>query len=99
MISQSTGSCASLYSCMKVLIEAGVGAVRFHHLGASLTGFLFLIIASYILAAVLMNMVIAKINSSYKEVSRKGTLHYYKDLFDLRNLYKSDSKYGYLVAL
>ena len=39
---------------------------------------------AYILAAVLMNMVIAKMNSTYKEVIRKGTLEYYKELFNLR---------------
>ena len=54
---------------------------------------------AYILAAVLMNMVIAKMNSTYQEVRRKGTLLYYKELFDLRYLYKLDNRYGYLVAL
>ena len=52
-----------------------------------------------ILAAVLVNMVIAKINSTYSEISKKGTLFYYKDLFDLRFLYKLDSKYGFLSAV
>ena len=52
-----------------------------------------------ILAAVLTNMVIAKMNSTYQEVRRKGTLLYYKELFDLRYLYKLDNRYGYLVAL
>ena len=37
-----------------------------------------------------MNMVIAKINANYKEVVRKGTLHYYKDLFDQCYLYSLD---------
>ena len=45
-----------------------------------------------------MNTVIAKINASYQDVSRKGTLYYYKDLFDLRYLYKLDPEYGYLVG-
>ena len=44
-------------------------------------------------------MVIAKINGTYQEVVRKGTLYYYKDLFDQRPLYSLDSKYGFLVAL
>lgn len=43
-------------------------------------------IAASILAAVLMNMVIGKMNSTYKEVIRKGSLEYYKELFNLRYL-------------
>ena len=46
-----------------------------------------------------MNMVIAKINTNYKEVTRKGTLYYYKDIFDQGYLYSLDPKYGFLVAL
>lgn len=56
-------------------------------------------IMGYLLAAVLMNMVIAKMNSTYQEVRRNGTLQYYKELFDLRYQFKLDSEYGYLVAL
>ena len=52
-----------------------------------------------ILGAVFVNMVIAKINSSYNEVSRKGKLYYYKDIFDLRYHYKLDPKYGFLMTL
>ena len=52
-----------------------------------------------ILGAVLVNMVIAKINHTYTEVVRRGTLFYYKELFDLRYLYKLDEKYGYLSSL
>ena len=52
-----------------------------------------------ILAAILVNMVIAKINHTYAEVVRKGTLFYYKELFDLRYLYKRDPRYGYLASL
>ena len=44
-------------------------------------------------------MVIAKMNSTYQEVRRNGTLQYYKELFDLRYQFKLDSEYGYLVAL
>ena len=58
-----------------------------------------LALLSLISGAILMNMVIAKINTTYKEVTRKGTLHYYKDLFDQRYLFSLDSQYGYLVAL
>lgn len=54
---------------------------------------------SYILAAVLTNMVIAKMNSTYLDVQRRGMLQYYKDLFDLRYLFKLDPEYGYLVSL
>ena len=46
-----------------------------------------------------MNMVIAKINSSYKDVSVRGKLFYYKELFDLRYLYKLDPQYGFLMAM
>lgn len=84
---------------MKVLIEAGVGAARFHHLGGSWPAYISLMALAVILAAILMNMVIAKINSNYQEVSRRGTLHYYRELFELRYLYKLDPKYGYLVTL
>ena len=99
LLSETPNTCTSLYSCVQVLINASVGAVRFNHLGGSWSGFLFLGFAYYLFTGVLMNMVIAQINSSYKEVTRKGTLHYYKELFDLRYVYKLDPKYGYLVAL
>lgn len=52
-----------------------------------------------VLSGVLMNMVIAKINASYKEVSRRGTLYYYKELFDLRYIYKLDTEYGFLSSV
>ena len=83
---------------MKVLIEGSVGAVRFDHLGSEWTGFLLFGAITLILAAVLTNVIIAKINASYSEVSLKGTLYYYKDLFELRYLYKMDDKYGFLIA-
>lgn len=54
---------------------------------------------SLILAAVLVNMVVAKMNNTYTEVVRKGTLYYYKDIFDLRYLYKIDNEYRYLASL
>ena len=46
---------------------------------------------SLISGTILMNMVIAKINTTYQEVTRKATLHYYKDLFDQRYLFSLDS--------
>ena len=52
-----------------------------------------------ILAAVLVNMVIAKINNIYTEIVRKGTLFYYKELLDLCFVYKLDPRYGYLSSL
>ena len=72
LLSEQPHSCSSVYSCMKVLIEAGVGAVRFGNLGSEWVGFLFFGGITLVVAAVLMNMVIAKINSSYKDVSRSG---------------------------
>ena len=84
---------------MKGLIEGAVGAVRFTRLGNSSTGQLVFGTMTLVGAAVLMNMVIAKINSSYKEVTRKGKLFYYKELFDLRYLYKLDSRYEFLMAM
>ena len=32
-----------------------------------------------VLGIVIMNMVMARINSTYTEISRRGTLYYYKD--------------------
>ena len=46
---------------------------------------------SIILGAVLVNMVVAKINANYTHIRRKGALFYYKDLFELRHMYKLDS--------
>ena len=46
-----------------------------------------------------VNMVNAKINNIYTEVVRKGTLYYYKELLDLRYVYKLDPHYGYLSSL
>ena len=88
---------------MKVLIEGAVGAVRFTSLvgGDSQlqTGSLLLGGFSLVGAAVLMNMEIAKINSSYNQVSRRGKLFYYKELFDLRYLYKLDPEFGFLMSM
>ena len=92
-------SCSGLYSCMKGLIEATVGKTDFEKNDNNWSANIALIGVAYILAAVLMNMVIAKMNSTYDEVQRKGTLQYYKELFDLRYIYKLDPEYGHLVAL
>ena len=72
---------------MKVLIESAVGKADFDKMGASWAGYISLCVVSVILGIVLVNMVIAKMNSTYTEVVRQGTLHYYKDLFDLRYRY------------
>ena len=97
LLSQSVSGCSGTYSCLKTLIEATVGRVIFR----SNDPFAHLCLGVFTLVsgAILMNMVIAKINTNYKEVTRKGTLHYYKDLFDQRYLYSLDPQYGFLVAL
>ena len=81
------------------MIETMVGRVIFTGMDGNWAANLALASFSVILAAVLVNMVIAKINNIYSEVVRKGTLFYYKELFDLRYLYSLDNKYGYLAAL
>ena len=96
---QEDQACDSLSSCGKVLFEAMVGRVLFSKLGNNWPANVALGAFSIILSAVLVNMVIAKINSNYTEVVRKGTLFYYKELLDLRYTYKLDLHYGYLVAL
>lgn len=96
---QEDQACDSLSSCGKILVEAMVGRVLFSKLGNNYAAFLSLASFAIILAAVLMNMVIAKINHNYTEVVRKGTLFYYKDLLDLRYTYKLDPRYGYLASL
>ena len=80
--------CQGLYGCMLVLIEAAVGKVAFRKMGSSWAGYLSLAAASIVLATVLVNMVIAKMNATYTDVVRKGTLHYYKELFNLRYAYQ-----------
>ena len=51
------------------------------------------------MAVVLTNIAVGKMNSTYKEIRRQGTLQYYRELFDLRYLYKLDPEYGFLVAV
>ena len=80
-------------------MEGMVGRVVFDRMDNNWTANLSLGAFSIILGAVLMNMVIAKINHIYSEVVRRGTLFYYKELFDLRYLYRLDSCYGYLTSL
>ena len=97
LLSQRESGCSGTYSTLKILIEATVGRVVFqsNHPAAHLCLGAFTLLSG----GILMNMVIAKINTNYKEVTRKGTLHYYKDLFDQRYLYSLDPQYGFLVAL
>ena len=98
LLQENTG-CHGLHSCGSLLIETMVGRVIFTSMDVNWSANLALASFSVILVAVLVNMVIAKINNIYSEVVRKGTLFYYKELFDLRYLYSLDNKYGYLVAL
>ena len=84
---------------MKGLIEETVGRTDFEKNDNNWSANIAMMVMAYILAGVLANMVIAKMNSTYVEVQKKGTLQYYKELFDLRHLYKLDPEYGYIVAL
>ena len=92
-------ACSGVFSCSGVVFEGGIGRVVFSYLGGNWVAHLSLAGFVTVLGIVIMNMVIARINSAYTEISRRGTLYYYKDLFDLRYNYKLDSKYGYLAAL
>ena len=76
-----------------------VGRVVFGELDGNWSAIVSVCGLSVILGGVLVNMVVAKINHIYSEVVRKGTLYYYKGLFDLRYTYKLDSRYGYLASL
>ena len=96
---QENQGCATLRSCGYVLFESMVGRVTFTKMGSNWSANFALGAFSVILAAVLVNMVIAKINNIYTEVVRKGTLYYYKELLDLRFVYKLDPRYGYLSSL
>ena len=98
ILSENNG-CCGIYDCAKPLIEASVGRALFSKMDGNWAAIFSLSCFTIILAAVLMNMVVAKMNSTYTEVSKQGTLYYYKDLFDLRYIYKLDPKYGYLGAL
>ena len=96
---QENNGCHGIYMCSKPLIEAAVGRVVFDKMDSNWPAILCFGGFTVILAAVLVNMVIAKINTTYSEISRKGTLFYYKDLFDLRYQYRLHSRYGFLSAL
>ena len=67
-----------------------VGRVRFTGLAEDWTANIIYMVLTVILSAVLMGMVLAKMNSNYTEVVRQGYLFYYQDLFNLRFLYKLD---------
>ena len=82
-----------------MLIEATVGHVKFDQMDDNWPAKLSLALFSYMLGVVVMNMVIARINSIYKTVLRKGTLFYYKELFDLRYVFCLDPQYGFLSSL
>ena len=58
-----------------------------------------LAIFTYILGVVFVNMIVARINSIYSTILRKGLFFYYRELFDLRYLYQLDPHYGYLASL
>ena len=94
-----SGGCEGLFSCRFPLIEAMVGKVLFSEMEGNWAANLSFIVMAYLLGIVLLNMVVAKINTIYTEVVRRGTLFYYKDLFDLRYLYRLDSQYGFLASV
>ena len=58
-----------------------IGRVRFQLLANNWAANISFGAFSIILAAVLVNMVVAKINASYTSIVKKGALFYYKDLF------------------
>ena len=61
-------ACSGLYSCMKALIEETVGKTDFEKNDDNWSANIAMMAMAYILAAVLTNMVIAKMNSTYVEV-------------------------------
>ena len=89
-MAEETNACGTPIICLHSLIEAAVGAVRFSGVARTSEGSLALSAAAILLGAVLVNMVVAQINSTYNHVSKRGVLYYYKDLLDLRYLYAPD---------
>ena len=81
LLSEDQG-CDGLKQCGIHLLEAMIGKVRFQLLAnnwaanISYGGF------SIILGAVLVNMVVAKINANYTSIVKRGSLFYYKELFN-----------------
>ena len=69
LLSQNN-ACSGLYSCSKGLIEATVGRTDFTKNDNNWSAHIALMAVSYVLAAVLTNMVVAKMNSAYVEVQR-----------------------------
>ena len=98
LLSEESG-CVGVFECAKPLMEGAVGRALFDKMAGNWAAILSYSCFTIVLAAVLMNMVVAQMNSTYTKVSKQSTLHYYKDLFDLRYIYKLDPKYGYLAAL
>ena len=76
-----------------------IGRARFNLLANNWAANFSFATFAILLAVVLVHIVVAKINANYTRIRRKGTLFYYKDLFELRYLYKLDPLYGYLIAL
>ncbi len=99
LLSEEGDLSADLYSSFKVLFAGMVGKVSFVSFNGVWAAHLSYMAFVLVLSAVLVGMVIAKINSIYTSVVRQGTLHYYKDLFDLRYLFRLHPRYGFLAAL
>ena len=76
-----------------------VGRVQFAQMDGNWAAKIWFGVFTLVLGVVVLNMVVAKINSIYSEVVRKGTLFYYQDLFDLRYLFRLDPQYGFLASL
>ena len=75
-----------------------VGRVKFDRMDGFWPAQLSFAFFAYV-GVILITIVIAKINSIYKTVLRKGTLFYYKEVFDLRYIFHLDPQYGFLSSL
>ena len=91
--------CSSFYSCLKVVVASSVGVVGFHRMQDRREAELTLATFAILLNVIVVGVVIAKINFSYKEIVRRGKLFYYKDLFEARYRYKPHPQFGFLAAL
>ena len=89
----------SFYSCLKIIAASSVGVVGFHRMQDRREAELSLATLSILLNVIVVGIVIAKINFSYKEIVRRGKLFYYKDLFEARYRYKPHPQFGFLAAL
>ena len=52
-----------------------------------------------LLNVIVLGIVVAKINFSYKDIVRRGKLFYYKDIFEARYRYLPHPQYGFLASL